>query len=155
MDAIADYVVMLNKSNTAGQLSADDVKKQAQLAYRMFNDNVFKDQVHSVLGKPGAFSSFVNWSLGKGEFDRIESIGLNTIQMATQALMNNDPETAKKIYENGQQAAIRLRYPEINFDKLKVGDIIWYETTGQALKFMGYSLDDILVEVDPNTGAVK
>ena len=154
LDEIAEYVISLNKANTAGKISEDDVKKQAQLAYRMFNDKVFKEQVHSVLGQPGAFTSFVNWAKD-AEFDRIETIGLNTIQAATQALMNDEPEKAREIYQNGQRAAIRLRYPEIPFDKLKVGDVIWYETTGQALKFMGYSLDDILVEVDPNTGAKK
>ena len=163
LDQIADYVISLNKANTAGKISSDDVKKQAQLAYRMFNDNVFKEQVHTIFGKPGAFSSAVNWGVGNAEFDRIESIGLNTIQQATQALMNNDPEMAMKIYKNGQEEAIRIRYPEIPFDKLKVGDIFWYDSAslvpfrsaGRALKFLGYSLDDVLVEVDPNTGAIK
>ena len=77
--------------------------------------------------------------------------------------MNNDPEMAMKIYKNGQEEAIRIRYPEIPFDKLKVGDIFWYDSAslvpfrsaGRALKFLGYSLDDVLVEVDPNTGAIK
>lgn len=48
-----------------------------------------------------------------------------------------------------------MRYPEIPFQSMKEGDVFWYNPTGKAYKFLGYGLDDILVEVDPNTGARK
>lgn len=155
LDRLSDYVLSINRSNREEKLSTDDVDKLSQMAYRMFNDNVFKEQVHAIFGQPGAFSNFVNWSLGDNAFDRVETLGLQTTQAAINALMNNDPESAKIIYKKGQEEAIKIRYPEIPFENIKVGDIIWYAPTGQALKFMGFGLDDVLVEVDPNTGAKK
>lgn len=152
LDMITDYIRKLQRSNLNGSLSEQDVMNQSNAAYRIFNDNVFKEQVHKIFGVPGTFSYVFNWGLGGNQFGRIENIGKETIQKTIQSLLNNDPEQALEIYKEGQQAAIRVRYPEIPFDTLKEGDVFWYGPTSQAFKFMGYGLDDILVEVDPNSG---
>lgn len=152
LDRTANYVRKLQRSNAQGKLSSSDVNKYANLAYRAANDKIFGEQVNGIFGKPNAFSRAASW-VGSGMDQQVKNIGLETIQATTDALLNDDPETAEKIYQEGQKRAIQTRYPDINFTKLKEGDIIWYR--GRAIKFMGYSLDDILVEVDPNTGAVK
>lgn len=155
LDNVTAYVRKLQRSNAEGKLSKDDVNKYANLAYRVANEKMFAEQVHSVFGQPSAFSSAVNWTVGGGDFAKIKNIGLETINNTVDRLLNNDVEGALTAYKEGQKKAIQVRYPEINFTKLKEGDIIWYTPTKQALKFVGYGVDDVLVEVDPQTGVVK
>lgn len=155
LDNVTAYVRKLQRSNAEGKLSKEDVNKYANLAYRAANDKLFAEQVNGVLGKPNAFSYSVNWAFGGGDMAKVQNIGLQTINTTVEHLLNNDVEGAIKTYKQGQEKAIQLRYPDIDFTNLKQGDIIWYKPTGQALKFMGYGIDDILVEVDPQTGVVK
>ena len=155
LDNVTAYVRKLQRSNANGKISQDDVDKYANLAYRVANDKLFAEQVNGVLGKPNAFSYAVNWTFGGGDMAKVKNIGLQTINTTVEHLLNNDVEGAIQTYKQGQEKAIQLRYPDIDFTNLKQGDIIWYKPTGQALKFMGYGIDDILVEVDPTTGAVK
>lgn len=165
LDNLSDFIIKTNKSNKKvveinGKkekigLDEDDKNELSNLAYKVVNDNVFAEQVHKIFGSPNAFEYATNWVFGKDDFARIEQIGLQTTRDTVQALMNGDAEGAEKIYKEGQKKAIQIRYPEIPFDKLKEGDIFWYAPTEQAFKFVGYGLDDVLVEVDPNTGVAK
>ena len=153
LDNITDYIEALNDANERGDISEDDRNNQANAAYRMYNDKAFQEQVQTIFGKPGRFAKIATW--GVSRIPIVESIGLNTTRDTVQALLNNDPEEAQKIYTAGVQKAIRMRYPEIPFQTLKEGDVFWYEQLGKAYKFLGYGFDDILVEVDPNTGVRK
>lgn len=156
LDLLTDYVEELENANNRGDLSENDRKNLANMAYKMFDDRVFKEQVQVIFGQPGIFNKIANTVAG-GAVNRlkIESQGIETIQNTITALLNNDPETAYKIYQDGVKKAITMRYPEIPFQSMKEGDVFWYNPTGKAYKFLGYGLDDILVEVDPNTGVRK
>jgi len=155
LDNLAKYVSKLQRSNTDGNLSQDDVEKFSNLAYRAVNDKVFAAQINRIFGEDSAFDKALRWVLPQGTMHKVEQIGGQTISAVVDRLLKNDPEGAQEVYKEGQKRAIQIRYPEIPFSKLKEGDIFWYGPTSQAFKFLGYGVDDVIVEVDPQTGAVK
>lgn len=155
LEKLTSYVQKLNRSNIQGKISAEDAKDYANLAYRAGKDKLFMNQVNSILNEPNAFGYAVNWAMDAGSYARVENIGLQTMKDVVQFMLSGNFEGARERYKAGQQYAIQVRYPDIDFNNLKVGDVIWYGPTKRAFKFLGYSVDDVLVEVDPNTGAMK
>ena len=158
----------LNKDpNKEDRLSESDMTKYMNLAYRMVNDNVFSEQVHDILGKPDTFDYVKSWFGGvvggkyqellesKGKIVEIEQLGLKASAETIALLEQGKPDEAYAVYKKAQEKAIQLRYPSIDFTNKKIGDIIWYPRSNKFFKFMGYSLDDVIVEVEANTGAVK
>lgn len=155
LDNLADYVRKLQRSNIEKKLSEEDVKKFSNLAYKAVNDKMFSKQINKLFGEPSTFEKMASWVLPQRNKQKIEQIGGITISQTVDRLLKDDIEGARQVYKEGQKQAIQVRYPDIDFTNLKEGDIIWYAPTKQAMKFLGYSLDDVLVEVDPQTGAVK
>jgi hypothetical protein len=157
LDDVTGYIKTLTDLNKKDKaiLSIDDVNAYSNLAYRMVNDKVFAEQVNSVYGKPGAFEKALGWVLPDDDMAKIEQIGLTATRDTINLLMQDRPEEAREVYKKAQQKAIQLKYKSIDFTNLKEGDTIWFEGINKAFKFMGYSLDDVLVEVDPQTGAVR
>lgn len=151
----SDILLKMKSANGESYLSNDDYESISNTIYNMLNDGIFADNVHSIFGKPGIFESAINWILPGDVFSEIEQIGLETTQATMALLASGDIEGAKQRFALGQREAIQKRYPEIPFDKLNVGDIFWYGPAEKAYKFVGYTIDDILVEVDPKSGAVK
>lgn len=155
LEKMTDYIRRLQISNKENTLEEEDVNKYANLAYRMINDKVFAEQVHSVLGQPSAFAYGIEKVFLGDNLQKVRQIGILTARDTIDRLLENDIDGAISVYKEGQQKAIRLRYPDIDFTNIKEGDIIWYAPTKQALKFVGYGVDDILVEVDPQNGVIK
>ena len=157
LDDVTSYVKKLKDLNKKGEssLSVDDLNEYSNLAYRMVNDHIFAEQVNSVYGKPSAFDRALGWVLPDDDMAKIEQIGLIASRDTINLLMQDRPEEAKEVYKKAQEKAIQMKYKDIDFTNLKEGDNIWFEGINKAFKFMGYSLDDVLVEVDPQTGAVK
>ena len=155
LEDLTSFVMKLKRSNAAKKLSDEDVNNFTNIAYKAVNDKVFAKQANGVFRDAGVFTKLVSVVAPERNKDKIEQIGGQTISAVVRSLAKGNVDDARAIYQNGQRQAIQVRYPDIDFSKLKVGDVIWYAPTKQAIKFLGYSYDDILVEVDPNTGAVK
>ena len=149
LDQYAQVILNMKSSNQKGTMTTDDVDELSQLAYKTFNDQVFQEQVHKVFGKPGIFRRTVHSILippwETSTFKKIDQIGLNTTRDAIHLLLSGDPEGAEKVYREGQKRAIRLQYNWLPLDSMKEGDM--FEEDGKTYKFMGYSLDDVFVEV--------
>lgn len=160
VDKVSEFVYDLKKANINGKLSNDDVEKQTNLAYRMANDKVFKEQVESIYGQPGFFTKYASKLMGSDVFKKVEQLGIDTLQKTTDLLLSGDAEGAKKAYADGQRQAIKVRYSRyVDLDQMeslyKEGKPAIFMMNGKAFKFAGYGLDDVFVEVDPQTGAVK
>ena len=155
LEDVTGYIKKLTDLNKEGLLSTDDMNEYSNIAYRMVNDHIFAEQVNSVYGKPSAFERALGWVLPDDDMAKIEQIGLIASRDTINLLMQDRPEEAKAVYKKAQEKAIQMKYKDIDFTNLKEGDNIWFEGINKAFKFMGYSLDDVLVEVDPQTGAVK
>ena len=126
----------------------------------MANDKVFKEQVESIYGQPGFFTKYASKLMGSDVFKKVEQLGIDTLQKTTDLLLSGDAEGAKKAYADGQRQAIKVRYSRyVDLDQMeslyKEGKPAIFMMNGKAFKFAGYGLDDVFVEVDPQTGAVK
>lgn len=157
---LTEYIGKLNRSNSDAKLSADDKDKFAQLAYEGYNNKLFAEQINRTFQpkKPTSWEVLKNMVLWNApDFTatkqyyakrRIDALGKETIQKTVQALLDGNPEMAREIYKEGQEKAIQTRYPDVDFTNLKVGDKFWSQATGKNLIFKGYSLDDVIVEVE-------
>lgn len=155
LDDLAEYIRKLQRSNLNKKISTKEVEKFSNLAYNAINDKVFATQVNRIFGEDSAFDKVARWFLPQRDMQRVEQIGGQTIQATVSYMLNGDFEGAREVYKKGQREAIKIRYPEIPFDSLQEGEIFWYGPTKQAFKFLGFGLDDVLIEVDASTGAVK
>ena len=152
LNQVTTYIRRLQNSNKAKTLSKEDLDKYANLAYEMASDKTLAEQVNNVFGQRGFFTDYYKDTIGRGyspiSQDRVNRIGRETIKQTLEHLANKDYDGAKQVYAQGQRQLIQEKYPYIDFSNMKVGDTFWYEPTQQALKFMGYGYNDILVEVD-------
>lgn len=152
LNQVTTYIRRLQNSNKAKTLSKEDLDKYANLAYEMASDKTLAEQVNNVFGQGGFFTDYYKDTIGRGyspiSQDRVNRIGRETIKQTLEHLANKDYDGAKQVYAQGQRQLIQEKYPYIDFSNMKVGDTFWYEPTQQALKFMGYGYNDILVEVD-------
>lgn len=155
LEDVTSYLKNLRDLNKKGLLEISDIEDYEQVVYRMVNDKVFAEQVYSIYGKPSTFQKALSWVLPGDDMAKIEQIGLMASRDTINLLMQDKPEEAMEVYKKAQQKAIQTKYKYIDFTNLKEGDNIWFEGINKAFKFMGYSLDDVLVEVDPQTGVIK